>query len=250
MSDLPEYDPRKDAFDSYNVAIAAMRAKLLRERCIDMPAIPEGKTPNAVCLECAGPYWVRPYRVSKTKFCSFECGGRYRARETLNTGTKDYMRGNKHRVGLRPSNAFTPEEVRGSANPNWKEGLELTCEHCSSTFRQKPWLARQNGVAKFCGRACFEASGCFVGENSTSYVGGVTTYRGKGWLTIRAEVVAEQNGCCDRCRRFVGKSLPIHHKKPFREFDSAEEANDRSNLIGLCQSCHMKEEAAARRASA
>jgi DNA modification methylase len=33
MTDLPEYDPRKDGFDSYNVAIAAMRAKLLKERC-------------------------------------------------------------------------------------------------------------------------------------------------------------------------------------------------------------------------
>jgi hypothetical protein len=33
MTDLPEYDPRKDSFDSYNVAISAMRAKLLVERC-------------------------------------------------------------------------------------------------------------------------------------------------------------------------------------------------------------------------
>ena len=33
MSDVPEYDPRKDSFESYNVAIAAMRAKLLKERC-------------------------------------------------------------------------------------------------------------------------------------------------------------------------------------------------------------------------
>lgn len=33
MTELPEYDPRKDAFDSYNVAIAGMRSKLLKERC-------------------------------------------------------------------------------------------------------------------------------------------------------------------------------------------------------------------------
>lgn len=33
MTELPEYDPRKDSFDSYNVAIAGMRAKLLKERC-------------------------------------------------------------------------------------------------------------------------------------------------------------------------------------------------------------------------
>lgn len=200
------------------------------------------KTPTNTCIECGAGYWVKPYLREKTKFCSYECGGRYRARVTLNVGTKDYMIGNKFRVGLRPSNAFKSEDVRGSANPNWKEGIDLVCEHCGSGFKQKPWLARQNGVARFCGRECFEESGCFDGEKSPHYVGGITTYRGKGWLTIRVAVVEDQGGNCDMCGVHVGQSLPVHHKRPFREFETAEEANVRDNLVGLCQSCHMKSE--------
>lgn len=42
--------------------------------------------------------------------------------------------------------------------------------------------------------------------------------------------------------RHVGKSLPVHHVKPFREFRTVEQANARSNLVGLCQSCHMRRE--------
>ncbi len=34
--------------------------------------------------------------------------------------------------------------------------------------------------------------------------------------------------------------MPVHHKRPFRLFWFASEANRRSNLVGLCQSCHMK----------
>ncbi|MGN8022287.1 HNH endonuclease [Phyllobacterium sp. 22229] len=195
-----------------------------------------------ICKECGIGYSVRPYRREKTLFCSFKCGGRFRARTTLNVGPKPHMVGNNLRAGLRPANAFVSNEIRGSANPNWKDGLELLCNHCGTGFSQKPWMARQNGVAKFCGRPCFEASGCFDGEKSTGYVGGVTTYRGKGWPTIRAAVVADQDGNCDSCGKHVGKSLPVHHKRPFREFTSADEANERRNLIGLCQSCHMKVE--------
>jgi len=155
------------------------------------------------------------------------------------------MVGNKLRVGKRPTNAFTSEAVRGQANPNWKEGIALQCELCGKDFRQKPWVARQNGVARFCGRECFKASGCFVADKSICYVGGPTTYRGRGWLIARAEVVADQGGNCAECGKHVGRSLPVHHKLPFRLFDTAEAANARSNLVGLCQSCHMKAERAA-----
>lgn len=205
------------------------------------------REPTNICVECREPYWVAPYRRSKSKFCSFQCGGRFRAKQSLNTGAKDYMRGNKLRQGLRPASAFTSEQVRGAAHICWQEGLSLTCAHCGNGFKQKPWLVRQNGTAKFCSRRCFEVSACFVGENSPSYVGGPTTYRGKGWPTVRAVVVAEQEGRCDRCDRFVGPSLPVHHRVPFREFATSEEANQRGNLVGLCQSCHMKLEALTRK---
>ena len=199
---------------------------------------------SLVCEECSRDYSVRPYRSMLSRFCSFECSGRFRARETLNVGPKPHLIGNKFRVGKRPTNAFEPGRV-GSASPSWKEGIKRTCENCGNGFCQKEWLARQNGLARFCGRDCFIASGIFRSERSPCYVGGITTYRGKGWLKIRAKVVAEQAGDCKHCGKHVGAAMPVHHIVPFRLFSSADEANARGNLVGLCQSCHMKAERSA-----
>ena len=201
-------------------------------------------TVDLICKECSTPYKVKPYRAKKSKYCSKQCAGAVAARERLNVGPKKHLIGNKFRVGKPPANAFKKGLV-GEKNPAWKEGIHRICEHCDRSFKQKPWLAKQNGLAKFCSRACFESSGIFVAEKSPCYVGGITTYRGKGWLEIRSRVVSEQNGCCGHCGKHVGKSLPVHHIIPYREFSSAKEANQRDNLIGLCQSCHMKAERSA-----
>ena len=193
------------------------------------------------CSECGIAYQVKPYRVAKTRFCSFQCAGTMRARETLNVGTKTYMIGNKFRVGKRPANAFAAG-ITGSDSPRWKDGACLTCQNCAKPFKQKPWLERQNGVARFCSRTCFQTSGIFDGEKSPHYVGGKTTYRGKGWIEARFAVVTEQCGNCATCDKHVGPSLPVHHIIPYRRFQTAADANRRENLVGLCQSCHMKEE--------
>ena len=42
------------------------------------------------------------------------------------------------------------------------------------------------------------------------------------------------------------KEHHVHHKTPFRLFDSTEQANQLSNLITLCNSCHRKVEVAVR----
>jgi hypothetical protein len=194
------------------------------------------------CGECNSPFHVKPYRRATARFCSFKCGGAWHARTRLNDGKpKPHMRGNKLRLGMRPANAFAVGAV-GEKSLRWQEGVERTCEHCKKSFRQKPWLERQNGPARFCGKACFAASGCFTRERSPLWVGGPKTYRGRGWSAARTAVVTEQDGACADCGKHVGKSLPVHHRRPFREFATAEEANQRSNLVGLCQSCHMKAE--------
>ena len=192
------------------------------------------------CEVCGGAFQVKPYRADKARFCSRQCGGSWHARTRLNFGSKPWAVGNKWRAGKPPSNKGKPSPYVGELSPSWKRGIELSCEHCTKTFFQKPWLAQQNGIARFCSKSCFTASGCFVAEKSPTWVGGPQTYRGRGWLSARAVVVEEQRGCCANCHRYIGKGLPIHHRRPFREFATAEEANVRSNLVGLCQSCHMK----------
>lgn len=144
-----------------------------------------------------------------------------------------------------PSEYARPPVMTGKANPRWVEPLALTCRACGAGFEAKP--NRVGGPecrGVYCSKRCRDdyRRNHQAGPDSPFWVGGAKTYRGRGWRQIRAAVVAEQDGRCAECRKFVGPSLPVNHKIPFRHFDSAEAANVRSNLVGLCQSCHMKAE--------
>lgn len=70
---------------------------------------------------------------------------------------------------------------------------------------------------------------------------------GSGWLRTRELVRARDNYRCQVCGiGEQGQAHHVHHKQPFREFDSPEDANQLSNLITVCPSCHQKIEQAAR----
>jgi hypothetical protein len=157
----------------------------------------------------------------------------------------DHKTGNTFRAGKRPANAFA-SGVCGSDHPSWVPGQTFVCEHCGKSFAVKPWEVRQkmrNGSGpRFCGRACFLASGTFRGERSATWVGGPKTYRGRGWKAARLLAVERDGGRCADCGRLIGASIPVHHIKPFREFASAAKANALDNLTCLCQQCHMKAE--------
>ncbi|AXG06583.1 hypothetical protein DU500_09165 [Haloplanus rubicundus] len=76
-------------------------------------------------------------------------------------------------------------------------------------------------------------------------------YRDYGveWSAIRNEVLKRDVGRCQRCgmrddqhREAYGAGLHVHHQEPLREFDSPDEANQFSNLMTLCASCHRTAE--------
>lgn len=159
---------------------------------------------------------------------------------TIRKMTNPHRFGNTYRKGLRPTNAFTSEQVKGSANPRWVDEIKFSCEQCKKDFGRKPWLVKQNGNPRFCGRECFEKSQVFLGEKSVSWVGGEITYRGQGWKQLRLKVVERDKETCQQCLKVVGKSIHVHHIKPFREFESANAANTLDNLISLCCSCHLR----------
>lgn len=190
------------------------------------------------CEVCGCIFHVRKYRALSARFCSQVCGGSWHATTRLAHMPKPYMVGNQFRKGLSPGNKGIPGP-RGENNPNWKPRTIRTCEHCGESFSRPIWVEKQNGPQRFCSRECFANSGVFVGESSPCWVGGPQTSRGRSWPSARARVVREQEGACARCNALVGKSLAVHHIRPFRLFASSDEANVRTNLIGLCQSCHM-----------
>lgn len=144
-----------------------------------------------------------------------------------------------------PSEYAKPPVLVGKDNPKWVAPVELVCRACGGAFTAKPHRvggAEHRGV--YCSRPCRDSfrRDHQSGPDSPFWVGGPKTYRGRGWKRIRAAVVAEQGGKCADCGKYVGASLPVNHKIPFRYFESADAANVRSNLVGLCQSCHMKAE--------
>ncbi|MFN2194563.1 MAG: DEAD/DEAH box helicase [Anaerolineales bacterium] len=66
---------------------------------------------------------------------------------------------------------------------------------------------------------------------------------GPNWNTIRAIVLARDDFRCQVCGLEASASvLHIHHKVPFRAFDTYHEANQLTNLVTLCPVCHRKVE--------
>ncbi len=235
--------------------VSPCRAKTAKFCSVDCRAQAKAGRPNGrshrvkkQCETCQTTFYVSPYRANTARFCSRSCTATWVCSLPHNRGPKPWMTGNNLRAGLKPTNAFTPEQVRGANNPRWVESAEFKCEHCGGLFALKPWRVRTTTRVRFCSRQCFEQAGCFRGELSSTYVGGPTTVRGENWRSIRADVIRLQDGACADCGRIMGISLHVHHKIPFREFKTAAEANVRSNLIGLCPRCHIRADRAADRA--
>lgn len=185
----------------------------------------------AQCEVCASAFTVDRGHLADRRFCSLRCRG---------VTFVHLLNANR-----RPPKLYArPPARRGPDNNKWAPPVVLSCAHCGTTFERKPWeLARGNGL-RFCAFVCKTAywKERVSGENSPHWVGGPKTSRGRGWKAVRRRVAIEQCGYCAHCNKYVGPSLPINHVQPFRDFQTAEEANRRENLLGLCQSCHMKAE--------
>ena len=72
-------------------------------------------------------------------------------------------------------------------------------------------------------------------------------YYGAGWAAQRDAARARDEYRCQICGASEGaEQHHVHHKVPFRHFESAERANQLSNLITLCARCHRQAEQAVR----
>ena len=151
------------------------------------------------------------------------------------TNKTRFKKGNQINKGRYPVNAFP----KGHIPWNKKSPLEFICKNCGKIYYRPQWIVNQSkGKTDFCSIECKSIywKEHFSGEDSPDWVGGEMTYRGRDWLRQRKKIVEICKGYCEECHKFVGKSISVHHKIPYRNGG----INHLSNLIGLCQSCHMK----------
>jgi len=119
-----------------------------------------------------------------------------------------------------------------------KEKKELLrCIICSKEFLREPSRKSKNNC---CSKKC---NYLFIrGENSHFWKGGITPQThlrllGAEWNKIRRLVYKRDNYICQKCGK-TNVRLAAHHIVPYY----ISRNNDLSNLITLCQSCHMKED--------
>lgn len=188
------------------------------------------------CEECGHLILITTLENNRRRgrFCSARCLGLSNARKM----NAVHPRSDEWRDKLRK--AFHPS---GEQHPQFVRPLIFTCKNCNANFTKKPWQVRRKGcTSSYCSSECRNhfRKEHQSGKASPFWTGGVSRKRGALWHITRKLVVKRQNGNCASCKKHIGHRLAVHHVIPFREWCSAIDANHISNLIGLCQSCHMR----------
>jgi len=136
------------------------------------------------------------------------------------------------------SEARTKEENHGYKN----------CHECGKRTRfHKNKIERNERF--FCSEECSNEwrSEYMRGRENPSWDGGYERYYGSNWQEQRKKALERDNYKCVRCgirneehQKTQGRSLHIHHIKPFSKFDGYKLANELTNLTSVCTNCHSK----------
>ena len=125
-----------------------------------------------------------------------------------------------------------------------EDAAPVRCAGCGKRFSQPKWYVEKGIQSRFCSAACrshldMEA----VDQPVEVCLEGRPEYRGGNWQGQARKARARDGFCCQGCgisEEALGRQLDVHHKVPFRLFESPLEANRLNNLISLCPSCHKK----------
>jgi len=117
---------------------------------------------------------------------------------------------------------------------------QLPCDWCGKIIERVP---AQLEPHNFCSREC---SGKYYtknysGENNKNWTGDYVKYYGPNWRHQRNLARERDSYKCTKCGKpEIDKQHDVHHVIAFALFgiDKYEEANELTNLITLCNSCH------------
>ena len=125
--------------------------------------------------------------------------------------------------------------------------LVVECPQCGTSFRRTRG-AISRVKASTCSRRCSQILNS--GSGNHMYRGGEKHRRGPGWVANR-RIVRERDKVCRLCGKTPetnGQALSVDHLIPWRIWADEEAANQPSNLVALCRSCHAKKTARLERA--
>ncbi|MBT3602630.1 MAG: hypothetical protein HN521_06125 [Candidatus Latescibacteria bacterium] len=123
-----------------------------------------------------------------------------------------------------------------------EDGVAVHCVQCHKRFSQPRWYAEKDVQSKFCSATCRSNWDLETFDEPFHLVlDGRPEYRGGNWKSQSQGARKRDDYTCQGCgvtEEELGRQLDVHHKVPFRLFESPVEANQLENLTSVCPSCH------------
>ena len=226
------------------------------------------------CEQCEKPITRSPsgFKGSKHCFCNNQCRGKWRSENWAGENSPFYDRTtvycdqcdsaitraashlkdkNRHFCNRKCFGRWMSAR-RGENHPLYNR-ITVPCDCCGILIEKFPSQLKTNAY-HFCNSRCFGDWRIenWTGENNPLFRGGIPHYYGPNWYNQRKCARKRDDHTCQKCGKSEqdnGRALDVHHIIPFCEFDYAvgenenyKQANELSNLISLCMSCHQRVE--------
>ncbi len=196
------------------------------------------------CPTCDNDFQVRPNRKDRI-YCSRKC---YLEREI--TGPNLEQRtcshcGKAFETWPSRSTEYCSKDCSNKAKEVPGSIITKVCRTCGKYYTVKRSQMLLRG-SNYCSRDCMGAatSKRMRGPKNHNYRGGAIPYRGRNWRRQSRKARERDGYRCQIChKKPKSRHCHVHHIKPYREFNNDwQSANNLSNLITLCSSCHRKVE--------
>jgi len=137
----------------------------------------------------------------------------------FNTGRTHFKK------GVAPWN----KDTKGLMPVPWNADHNISKECCICFTRFKVPNCRKDS-ALYCSRRCLGIYK-FTGERNPNWIGG-------GWLTVRKQILLEQDYTCQVCSLREPDIMEVNHKLERSVYP--ELAHDKNNMEVLCPNCHRR----------
>lgn len=224
------------------------------------------------CDQCGDEFRITPNRVKNddNHFCNKECYAKYSVSDKIINQYPEYDGGKvevecdfcesyfetkPYKVSQKQNNfcsrdcysGYLENNNNGKEHPSYSGRITVPCGNCGTDKEVTP-SEFERSENHFCNKECMSEwrSDNLVGEDAPAWSGGTARQNyGSGWSKQREKALERDFHRCRMCNMSEEKSkekynqgLHVHHRTPFKLFESSKKANRLRNLISLCKSCH------------